>query len=156
MTRFITLKVKILQHNSTGLKNSFSLPRFNRVRVVEIFQQEEGEESVATYKCSCNFTVQWGMPCRHIVFLTRQHLSLQQFDVQWLEFYPNIPVEDVFSLHSSLPVKVNCEVPDEENLWVSQVEPPDDLLTPWQGVSLGEDDADVSDISSQNIISQLD
>jgi hypothetical protein len=29
-------------------------------------------------------------------------------------------------------------------------------LTPWQGFSLGEDDADASDISSQNVISQID
>ncbi|MFN9982234.1 MAG: hypothetical protein ACK53Y_20065, partial [bacterium] len=81
-------------NESNGEKISLSLPRFNRVRVVKVIQVEEDTEA---FMCNCNFTTQWGMPCRHVVFLNRQQLSLQQFDVQWLKVYSSILIDKVFT-----------------------------------------------------------
>ncbi len=83
-----------LVNESNGEKISLSLPRFNRARVVKVIQVEEDTEA---FMCNCNFTTQWGMPCRHVVFLNRQQLSLQQFDVQWLKVYSSILIDKVFT-----------------------------------------------------------
>jgi len=78
-----SFKYEVL-NNATGAKISLSLPRFNRVRVVKVIQVGDFADA---YKCNCNFTTQWGMPCRHVVFLKRQQLTLHQFDVCWLKVY---------------------------------------------------------------------
>jgi hypothetical protein len=134
----------------SGKKVTFTLPRFNRVREIKTFHDAASGQYHC--KCSCNYTIQWAMPCRHIVFLNQQQLDVQQFNIRWMKVFQHVPLNIICNSKYCAPKKLHV---DNEQRWLQSVAPPDELIQEPLGANCASEKDDDSNSSASTNIEML-